>query len=263
MNYSDIKYERRGAAAWITLNRPAELNALSLAIVREMPIALDAAEHDRDVKAIVITGAGRAFCAGADLKFVNELPPERRIAETCDFIAKAASMIDKVEDFPKPVIAAVNGVATAGGMELLLGCDIVFAARSARIGDGHSNYGLVPGAGASVRLPRKVGFNRAMYLFISGELLSAEEMASAGLVNRVVEDDALYDAVDDFVGKIATKSPLGLARMKNMALESFDKSTPNGIAYELMMSELHAHSFDRNEGIAAFSEKRKPQFQGR
>jgi enoyl-CoA hydratase len=263
MNFSDIKYERRGAAAWITLSRAADLNALSLAILREMPIALDAAQHDHEVKAIVITGDGRAFCAGADLKFVNELPPERQIAEVRDFIARAASMVDRVEEFPKPVIAAVNGIATAGGMELLLGCDIVFAARSARMGDGHSNYGLVPGAGASVRLPRKIGYNRALYLFFTGELLSAEEMAAAGLVNRVVEDDALHAAVDDLVRKIAIKSPLGLARMKNMALESFDKSTRSGIAYELMMSELHAHSFDRNEGIAAFSEKRKPQFQGR
>ncbi|MEH2613005.1 enoyl-CoA hydratase/isomerase family protein [Bradyrhizobium sp. AZCC 1693] len=263
MNFSDIKYERRGAAAWITLNRPAELNALSLAILQEVPVALDIALRDREVKAIVFTGAGRAFCAGADLKFVNDLPPERQISETRDFIARAAAMVDMVEAFPKPIIAAVNGVATAGGMELLLGCDIVFAARSARMGDGHSNFGLVPGAGASVRLPRKIGLNRALYLFFSGELLPADEMAAAGLVNRVVDDGALSAAVDEFVAKIATKSPLGLARMKTMALESFDKSTANGIAYEQIMSELHAHSFDRNEGIAAFSEKRKPDFQGR
>ncbi|WP_315837451.1 enoyl-CoA hydratase/isomerase family protein [Bradyrhizobium prioriisuperbiae] len=263
MNFSDIEYERRGAAGWITLNRPAELNSLSLAILQEIPVALDLALRDREVKAIVFTGAGRAFCAGADLKFVNDLAPERRTSETRDFIARAAAMVDRIEAFPKPVIAAVNGIATAGGMELLLGCDIVFAARSARMGDGHSNYGLVPGAGASVRLPRKIGINRAMYLFYSGELLQADEMAAAGLVNRVFDDGVLRPAVEEFVVKLATKSPLGLARMKAMALESFDKSTANGIAHEQLVSELHAHSFDRNEGIAAFSEKRRPEFQGR
>lgn len=263
MEFVDLTYEKRGAGAWLTLNRPEQLNSLSKLMLDEAFAALDMAESDPDVKAVVFAAAGRAFCAGADLKFVNDLTPEERDRETNKFVARASQMMDRIEACSKPVIAAVNGVATAGGMELVLCCDIVFAAKSARLGDGHSNFGLLPGAGGSARLPRKVGLNQANYLFFTGELLKAEEFLATGLVNRVVEDSELVPEVEALVTTLSCKSPLGMARMKAMALQSLDVPLAASVDYEQVLSQLHVTSFDRNEGLNAFVDKRKPAFKGR
>ncbi|HPU54417.1 MAG TPA: enoyl-CoA hydratase/isomerase family protein, partial [Burkholderiaceae bacterium] len=139
-------------AMWITLNRPAAMNAITPAIVEGIETALDQALNDPQVRAIVLTGTGRAFCAGADLKYVREQTHGDESANAA-FLQTVLHLMNRLETFPKPVIAAINGLALAGGLELVLCCDLVIAARSAKIGDAHANFGLLPGGGSSVRLP--------------------------------------------------------------------------------------------------------------
>ena len=259
----DVLLDMRGPAAWVTLNRPHELNALSLPVMERLADILDTTEADPAVRCLVITGAGRAFCAGADLKFIHDLPPGGRDAATMAFLRQASELMCRVEAFPKPVIAAVNGIATAGGLELVLCCDLVIAAESARLGDGHANFGLLPGAGASARLPRRIGLVRAKRLFFTGELLPAADLIAAGLVNSVVPAAELGAAVQRLAETMAAKSPIGLRRMKELANAAVEMTQEAALRQELTVNEAYARTFDRNEGLAAFNERRPPVFQGR
>ena len=259
-----LSYHKHLGAGWLTLNRPGELNSLTTDLLHALSARLGEAAADPTLPALVFTGAGRAFCAGADLKVLDALPQAERDQATAAFLVQASATFTAIANFPKPVIAAVNGIATAGGLELILACDIVIAAKGARMGDGHANYGLLPGAGASVRLPRRIGAARAKYLFFTGELVPAETLITAGLVNEVVEDADLVPRVDAIVSALAKKSPLGLARMKQLANFSLDNaSEPQALALEHALSVLHTSSYDRNEGIAAFNGRRAPKFEGR
>lgn len=258
---AEVLVDVRDGSVWITLNRPAALNALTPAIVAGIERALDLAEHD-DIRSVVLTGNGRAFCAGADLKFVRSASGGG--AEKINgFLQSVLAMMSRLERFPRPVIAAVNGLAMAGGLELLLCCDLVVAARSAKIGDAHANYGLLPGGGGSVRLPRKIGPTRAKLIMFTGESILAEEWVAAGLVNEVVDDADLMAATNRLVLKLADKSPLVLRRMKALIDDGLEQPSAQALRLELLASEVHALSEDMKEGLAAFSEKRKPRFTGR
>lgn len=257
-----VKLDVRGAAAWITLNRPTALNSLTPGIGAGIDAALDEIEHHPEVCAVVITGNGRAFSAGADLKFIRESSggdPQALQHFTRDLL----QVLTRLEQFPRPVIAAVNGLALAGGIELVLCCDIVIAAESAKLGDAHANYGLIPGGGSSVRLPRKIGPTRAKALMFTGEFLTARELMAMGLVNEVVPDGELTAAVERFVAKLANKSPLGLARMKQLVDDGLNQPQDTALRLELLAFDLHASSEDMQEGLAAFEQKRTPQFKGR
>jgi enoyl-CoA hydratase len=172
-------------------------------------------------------------------------------------------VMTRLEKFPKPVIAAVNGLALAGGLELVLCCDLVIAARSARLGDAHANFGLLPGGGSSVRLPRKIGPTRAKHLLYTGEFVPAEQLREAGLVNEVVDDADLLAAAGRLVARLRTKSPLVLRRMKALVDDGLEQPIETALRLELLASEVHAHSHDMKEGLAAFEEKRAPVFTGR
>lgn len=259
----ELSIERRGPAAWFTLNRAKELNSLSPHLLKVLDLGLTGMLADQSVRTIVFTGAGRVFCAGADLKFLETLPDQERNEATAAFLLNATTLMSKIAASPKPTIAAVNGTAVGGGLELLLACDIIIAARGASIGDGHANYGLLPGAGSSIRLPRRIGTGRAKQLLFTGELLPAERLAEFGLVNEVVEPTELHARADAIATAIAAKSPIGLARMKQIVEHAFDMSESVGLALEQALSNLHTTSFNRNEGLAAFRERRKPSFLGR
>jgi enoyl-CoA hydratase/carnithine racemase len=151
----------------------------------------------------------------------------------------------------------------AGGIELVLCCDLVIAAESAKLGDAHANYGLIPGGGSSVRLPRKIGPNRAKYLMYTGEFLPAREFLAMGLVNEVVPDAELTSAVECVVEKLATKSPVGLARMKQLVDDGLNQPEETALRLELLAFDLHSTSEDMQEGLTAFEQKRTPQFKGR
>lgn len=257
-----ILSETRDGALWLTLNRPSALNSLTPEIVQGLEHALALAEHDDAVRAVVLTGNGRAFCAGADLKYVRETTAGDEGAVAV-FLNSVLSVMSRLEKFPKPVIAAINGMALAGGLELVLCCDLVIAARSARIGDAHANFGLLPGGGSSVRLPRKIGPTRAKYLLYTGEFVPAEQLVEAGLVNEVVDDAELLAAAGRLVAKLQAKSPLVLRRMKALVDDGLEQPVETALRLELLASEVHAHSHDMKEGLAAFQEKRAPRFLGR
>ena len=259
----ELLIERGEAAAWLTLNRAGDMNSLNWGLLKALEAAFNEALADQSVRVIVFTGAGRAFCAGADLKFIDALPEQDRNEATGAFLLAATTLISNIAASPKPTIAAVNGVAVGGGLELLLACDIILAVRGAPIGDGHANYGLLPGAGSSVRLPRRIGIGRAKQLLFTGELLPAERMAEFGLVNEVVDPADLKARTDAVANAIAAKSPIGLARMKQIVGHAFDMPEASGLALEQALGNLHTTSFDRNEGLAAFRERRAPIFLGR
>jgi enoyl-CoA hydratase len=257
-----VTSETRGGAIWITLNRPEALNAITPAVVNGVSAALDRAEHDPHLQAVVLTGTGRAFCAGADLKFVTA---ETRGDEAAlsRFLNSILDLMTRIDEFPLPVIAAVNGLALAGGLELVLCCDLVIAARSAKLGDAHANFGLLPGGGSSVRLPRKIGPTRAKYLLYTGDFTAAEELVACGLVNEVVDDADLIAATERLVAKLSLKSSLVLRRMKALVDDGLEQPIDVALRQELIASELHAFSHDLKEGLMAFEEKRKPKFLGR
>jgi len=246
----------QGSALWLRLERPAVLGAINCDVVADLQAGFDRAEADPDVRVVVLTGTGRAFCAGADLKAVNEG------GSSNDFRATLGRLLDRMETFDKPIVAAVNGLAMAGGLELILACDLVIAAESARIGDGHSKFGLLPGGGASVRLPRVVGRNRTLEMFFTAELYPAGEMRDWGLVNEVVPDDQLDETTSRLAAQLASRSPLGLTRMKKLVNETADQPTATALSLELLYSMLHEKSHDMSEGVAAFVEKREPRFTG-
>ena len=262
MSNENLILSRKGSTAWLTLNRPRAMNSINLSIIERMEELLPQLAKDDSVRVLVLTGAGPAFCAGADLKEVlasRDLPPGE-----ADFLDRVCdNAMNPLRDFPKPVIAALNGITMAGGLELAMCCDIVVASEEAQIGDAHANFGVYPGAGGAAVLPRLVPHNVAKYLLFTGKTLSAQEMKIYGLVNEVVAAGELERAVTDLAELLASKSPIALRRMKEVANASMDKSRDAALEHEQVMLRKHERSFDMAEGLRAFSEKRAPQFRGR
>jgi enoyl-CoA hydratase/carnithine racemase len=238
-----------GPVARLVLNRPRFMNAVNLAVIERFERVLPELAASDDVRVLVLTGNGSAFCAGADLKEVlaggTPTPGEP------DFLERAAEVYARLREFPRPVIAALNGLTMAGGLELALCADIVLAAESAQIGDAHSNFGVFPGAGGVAVLPRVLPLNVAMYLLFTGSSLTARQMQQYGFVSEVHPDAELAAATDRLARLLAGKSPAALRRMKEVARHAAD------------MLREHLRSWDLQEGLRAFAEKRAPQFRGR
>lgn len=253
-----VSFETKGRVGWITLERPKAMNALTREMVEAMTATLSQWRQDPAVRVVVLTGMGAAFCAGADLKQAGD-PVEPGEKDYLDVIVDFFTLL---RAFPKPVIAAVNGLALAGGLETVMCCDLVIAGQSARFGDAHSNFGVFPGGGGAAILPRKVPANVAKYLLFTGDSLPAEEMRHYGLVNEVVADAELAARAQALGEKLATKSPIVLSRMKRVANEATDKSARDALRDEELELRNHQRSWDIQEGLAAFAEKRKPQFRG-
>lgn len=261
MNFTDIILEQRNAVSWIYLNRDKALNAISPGCMQELRAALEIARDRVETKVLVISGKGRGFCAGADL---SESAPDPLAPPSPEptFFEYAQAMEHVLNNMPKPVIAAVNGICCGGGLELALMCDFIIAAEGAKIGDAHANFGAMPGGGATVRLPRVVGINMSRYMMFTGDLFPAAEMAQIGLVTRVFPNDQLEAEVQKIAEKIAGKSPLGLQRMKQLLQDGIDMPLKQALQNEKLVSTTHMRSFDAGEGGRAFQEKRKPQFRG-
>ncbi len=261
MKNDALEYKQVGPVAWITLNRPDAMNAINLEILDKYEQLLPKIAVDDSVKVLVITGNGRAFCAGADLKEI--LASTNGPAGETDFIDRlTVNVLDVLRNFSKPVIAAINGITMAGGLETAMCADIVIAADSARIGDAHANYGVYPGAGGAALLPRLIPLNVAKYLLFTGETLSATQMMGYGFVNRVVSLADLPQEAQKLAELIAEKSPIALQRMKVVANASADKSRDDALQQEQVLFRRHMRSYDMQEGLSAFSEKRKPEFRG-
>jgi enoyl-CoA hydratase/carnithine racemase len=262
VEYKEIIYEIRNQTAWIYLNRPKAMNSLNTQLIFELSDALQNAEKDDNVRVLVLSGKGKAFCAGADLTAVmgSIKDPDLRGP---DFLSLCETTFNGLRNFSKPVIAATNGMTLAGGLELTMCCDLVIAAKSAKLGDAHSNFGVFPGAGGAAVLPKKIGLARAKYLLFTGDFISADEMMEFGLVNQVVEDENLEESVQKIADKLSQKSPLVLSRMKKVANDSMDQTQKTALRNELLTLRDHLRSYDVHEGIAAFTEKRSPKFKGK
>ena len=251
-------------AGLITLNRPAALNALGEDMFRGLDEGLAELEADEGVACVFLTGNGRAFSAGGDLKSYVELQNDAEAFPA--LMALAHGVFRRMRHLAKPVVSLVNGVCAAGGLELLLSSDCCYAAQSARIGDCHLRYGQMGGGGALALLPRLIGPGRARELIFSARLLSAEEALTWGLVNRVVPDAQLLDAAIAFGREIAALSPLALANAKYALTQGWEQGTgvDGALALEAERTAFYClTSSDAREGLAAFADKREPRFTGR
>lgn len=251
-----LTVEQQGGVALLTLNRPDQMNALNGELVAALGEALARCRADAGVRVVVITGAGRAFCAGADL--IESAVVTRDSAAFRELLLSWKSAFSAMGASPKPVIAALNGLTLAGGLELALAADFMVASSSARVGDVHANFGLVPGGGGSQRLTDAVGSRAARWLMFTGETLDAEQARSIGLVHDIFDADTFVDDVWAFATKIASRSATGLAFMKRMSRPR--AITDDGLDLEIDAAAHLVVGPDAREGLAAFAEKRSPHF---
>jgi 2-(1,2-epoxy-1,2-dihydrophenyl)acetyl-CoA isomerase len=253
-----ILLETADGVATVTLNRPDSLNALNAQMRRELLAAFKGFARDETVRAVILTGAGRGFCSGADLRGGEGERDFRRVLEQ-----EYNPLVRAIRDLPKPVLAAVNGVAAGAGVSLALACDLVYAAEEARFIQAFVRIGLVPDSGSTRTLVRALGRHRASQLIFTGEPLSAAEAHAAGLVTAVVPGGDLLATVQDAAVKLAVAPTraIGLAKRSINAAE--DGSLDESLALEAQLQALAGRTDDHAEGVAAFTEKREPRFVGR
>lgn len=262
MNWENIRLDLNERLARVTLARPGKLNPLDWATVKELKAAVAAIDATPGVDFVLLTGEGRSFSAGGDLDGYIRLyqKPDEFQAFLDDFHA----MLTGIEQARAIWVAAVNGVCVAGGIELLLACDMAIAAETARIGDGHLNFGQLPGAGGSQRLPRAIGLLRAKHLMLTGELLDAHAAERWGLVTKVVPDRELIPAAEGWIADMAGRSPVGLAGAKRLANLTLDTPYTEGLRAEIAFVHHYATTEpDATEGLMAFRDKRAPVFGSR
>nr|WP_044200787.1 enoyl-CoA hydratase-related protein [Oscillochloris trichoides] len=246
----------RGAVATLTLNRPKALNALSPELMDELVAAIARCDADESIRVLILTGGPKAFAAGADIKAMSQSTPMKML--TSEIIAKW----DRVRDCRKPIIAAVSGYALGGGCELAMMCDIIIASDTAKFGQPEITIGVIPGAGGTQRLTRAIGPYRAMELILTGDMISAQEAASYGLVSRVYPADELMAAAQAMAEKIAARPPLAVRMAKDAVRYAAETTVREGLEIEKRNFYLLFDTYDQKEGMAAFAEKRKPEFRG-
>ncbi len=258
MAYENILVDTQGAVGIIRLNRPKALNALNAALVADVGAALDAFEADDEIGCIVLTGNEKAFAAGADIKEMQ--PKDYMVVYKEDFIT---SGWERVAQCRKPIIAAVAGFALGGGCEVAMMCDFIIAADNAKFGQPEIQLGTIPGAGGTQRLTRFVGKSKAMEMVLTGRMMDAEEAERAGLVSRVVAvDDLMEDAVAT-AAKIAKLSQPVVMMAKESVNRAYESTLAEGVRFERRLFHSTFSTEDRSEGMAAFVEKREPQFKHR
>jgi enoyl-CoA hydratase len=259
MEYELLSFQVADRIATITVDRPDKLNALNDALMRELGLAIDEARERSDVGGVLLTGAGRAFVAGAD---IAELAGQSA-AEGKARAERGQRVFRKFEQSPKPTLAAVNGFALGGGCELAMACHVRLASESARFGQPEVKLGIVPGYGATQRLPRLVGKGRALELLLTGEMIDAAEAHRIGLVNRVVPAAELLDAARTMLAGILAQGPLAVAHCIEAVDRGYDLPLDDAMALEASYFGLLSASNDKAEGMRAFLEKRPAQFSGR
>ena len=259
MAYETIDFKTDGPVARITLNRPDRLNSFTVQMHEELREALNSLG---DARVLVLTGAGRGFCAGQDLNDRAVAPGQAvNLGETVEQCWNP--LIRKLTSLPQPVIARINGVAAGAGANIAIACDIVVAAKSAKFIQSFSAIGLIPDSGGTWALPRVVGQPRALGLALTGEPLSAEKAEQWGMIWKAVEDDALDAEVNAIAAKLASLPPLGLAAIKEMIRSSWQYSLDEELERQAGAMRRLGFTEDYREGVAAFLEKRTPNFTGR
>jgi enoyl-CoA hydratase len=255
MAYENIIFEKEENIAIITFNRPEAMNALNNQTRAEFGQAIEDVAMDDAIKVLILTGSGKAFVAGSDIKEFNETTPF-----AAHNIKRLGEMVEKLE---KPVIAAVNGFCLGGGNEIAMGCDIIIASEKAKFGQTEINIGIIPGGGGTQRLPRLIGVCRAKELIYTGDIIRAEEADRLGLVNRVVPMDELMPVAKELAKKIAAKSAAALKLAKTAINRGMQTNLESGLKYEYELYSLSLSLEDKLEGVNAFLEKRAPKFVGR
>lgn len=255
MAFETIILEKEEGIATITFNRPDAMNALNNRTRAEFAEAVADIAADESVKVLILTGSGKAFVAGSDIKEFNQTTPL-----AAHNILRLGAIVEKLE---KPVIAAVNGFCLGGGCEIAMGCDIIIASEKARFGQPEINLGIIPGGGGTQRLPRLVGACRAKELIFTGDIIRADEADRIGLVNRVVPPEELMTAAREVAQKIVSKSAAALKLAKQAINKGMQTGLETGLDYEKEMYSLSLTLEDKKEGVSAFLEKRKPVFTGR
>lgn len=260
MAYETLLFDRDGATAIITINRPKALNALNATVMKELIAAFDELEKDAGVRAVIITGAGdRAFVAGADISELAALPT----AEAATEKARAGHAVaNRMEHSRLPVIMAINGFALGGGLELAMAGDIRIASSAAKLGQPEVNLGIIGGFGGTQRLPRLVGQGMASYLLLTGEMITADEAKQANLVERVVPPDQLMAEAKRIAGTIASKAPRAIAETKSVIHKGLQTDLHDALEIEASAFGRVAVTNDAREGTKAFLEKRAPNFTG-
>ncbi|WP_448384350.1 enoyl-CoA hydratase [Desulfosoma sp.] len=252
--------ERTGQTVILTLNRPEVMNSFNFAMLRGLQEKIEALRFDPEIRVVIITGAGdKAFCAGADLKERATLSD----IQVKEFIHTIRNLFTAVEYLPKPVIAAVNGVALGGGTELALACDIRIAASTATMGLTETRLAIIPGAGGTQRLPRLVGRGKAKELIFTGRRVGAEEALQIGLVNSVVAPEKLMEACLEMAAMICETGPIAIQQAKYAINYGLETDLHTGLAIESNAYWITIPTEDRLEGLAAFREKRKPVYKGK
>ena len=257
---ANVLYEKKGAIAYVTVNRPKVLNALDTPTWKDMRTAFEDAQNDVTMRGVILTGAGdKAFIAGAD---ISELAHASAIdAERSSRFGQGA--LDLIENLGKPVIAAVNGFALGGGCETAMACTIRIAVETAKFGQPEVALGLIPGGGGTQRLPRLVGKGRALQLILSGEMISAQEAYRIGLVNEIVPAIDLITRAEAILNKIASNAPVAVRFALEAGNKGVETSQSEGLLLEASYFGLCAATEDKKEGTSAFLEKRAPRFHGR
>ncbi|MCD8508537.1 MAG: enoyl-CoA hydratase-related protein [Bacillus sp. (in: Bacteria)] len=256
--YETINYEVENNVAWLTLNRPDKLNAFTEQMNSDLMKALRTAEKSNEVRCIVLTGAGRAFCSGEDLAGVDKHTDHAEFLRT-----RYNPMIQKISSIEKPVIAGVNGVAAGAGMSLTLACDFRIASAKASFLEAFIHIGLIPDSGSLYYLPRLVGHAKAMELAVLGEKITAEEAFRIGLVTKVTEVDDFHQEVKDFAEKLAAMPTKAIGLIKRYLYESWESNLPDMLEKEAYGQRSAGLTNDHQEGLAAFIEKRRPTFHGK
>lgn len=257
--YETITVEKHGAVAVLTINRPDKLNALNSSVHAEGVAALDELRRDDGVRVLVITGSGpKSFVAGAD---ISEFEGKTPVTQRATFQEK--TLFNTIDAFPKPVIAMINGFCLGGGNELALACDIRICSENARFSQPEINLGIMPGGGGTQRLTRLIGEGRAMELILSGDMIDAATANKFGLVNHVFPAEELVEKTMEFAAKIAEKAPIALQLSKEAVKFASRSNLDEGLRREVDLFAICFSTEDKQEGVSAFLEKRKPVFKGR
>jgi enoyl-CoA hydratase/carnithine racemase len=256
----NVLYAKAGAIAYITVNRPKVLNALNTRTWEELRIAFAQAQHDAEVRGVILTGAGdKAFIAGADIGEVAHLSA----VEAERSSSNGQAVLDLIENLGKPVVAAINGFALGGGCETAMACTLRIASETAKFGQPEVKLGLLPGGGGTQRLPRLVGKGRAMQLILTGEVINAQEAWRIGLINEIVSPADLINRAEQILKQIFSNAPIATRYCLDAVNKAMDITLAQGQALEASFFGLCAATQDKTEGTSAFLEKRAAQFQGR
>jgi len=266
MSFEQIIYAKDGHVATITLNRPAKLNAYSEIMVHEILAALGDARDDETIRVVILTGTGRGFCSGGDIGRDFQYPQRyrgHRLESMLEMRENMHALIRFLYRFDKPVIAAINGAAVAGGLTLALACDFRIAAESARLGDTSLKFALIPDEGGAYFFPRAMGMDRALKMSLLSEIYHARQALELGLVTDVVPDAELMPSARELAGRLADGPPIAIRLTKRMMYKQRTMELDNALEDAAMATLVANYTEDVKEGTAAFHEKRKPRFQGR